>query len=460
MRHLSEKDLEGFWENRLDAAELREVVRHLTAGCAPCEANLLAAEPPEPAFWELECPQDDAYDAAIDGAWRTARKALPRINDDRRRRELGLELLRQKGSMDNLTWPERRSFRGVWPHVEIFLERSFAQRYSDPKKMLRYAEAAQQSADWMAAEKAAAERIGAKAYPECLQFDLRARAWGELANAYRVNERYVQSGNAFAKAHRLLEQGTRDPLLEAHLLDMEASLRRAQADFDEALRLLDQAERLYRRFGEEQLAARATMRRGNCLRLAGRLADAAKALKQAIGELDPGRDPKLVAIAHHTLIEIAIEANKFAAAGRVLFESGLRQRYSDEPLNLLRLRWTEAKILVGRGRLADAERVFGDVRAGFLEHELHYDAALTGVDLALVMVKQGKDIRKLAVEIRLACMEKGINQEALQAIFLLERLAKHKAATATRVQRLRDFLGEVQSTPGLRHGFHAASFVV
>jgi len=44
--------------------------------------------------------------------------------------------------------------------------------------------------------------------------------------------------------------------------------------------------------------------------------------------------------------------------------------------------------------------------------------------------------------------------------FLLERLAKRKAATATRVQRLRDFLVEVQRTPGLRHGFHAASFVV
>ena len=57
--------------------------------------------------------------------------------------------------------------------------------------------------------------------PTGLVFDLQARVWGEIGNAYRVNEKYEEADSAFVTAHRLLDQGTGDLFLRAHLWDLE-----------------------------------------------------------------------------------------------------------------------------------------------------------------------------------------------------------------------------------------------
>jgi hypothetical protein len=175
-----------------------------------------------------------------------------------------------------------------------------------------------------------------------------------------------------------------------------------------------------------------------------------KVLEQAVAELGPDRDPQLVAIAYQNLLDALLDAGKFAAAGRLLLESGLRQRFADDPLNLLRLRWVEAKILAGRKRFADAERVFGDVRAGFRERGLCYDAGLVGLDLAVLLAGQKKDVYRLVWEICVECENKGIHREALTALATLETFGRFKAATPRRVERVRDFLYRVRDFPRLR----------
>jgi tetratricopeptide (TPR) repeat protein len=435
MEHLSERDFEGFWNGRLDADAVRPLVHHAIR-CEDCRTGLLAARPAEPSFWEHERLPEDSYDAAIDRAVRKVRKILPRLQRDGERRERGLELLREKGGWTRITGAELRSFQGAWPHIEILLQQSFDLRYRDPREMLRLAKLAQEVAD----------RPDSQVYGESLWLDLRARAWGELGNACRVNEQYQKAESAFATAHRLLAQGTGDLFLRARLSDLEASLRRDQHRLDEALPLFDETHRTYQRLQQSQLAHRVLMKKGHCLYVAGRPLEAVKCLRKAISQLDP----KLAANAQQLLIDALVQAGRFTEAGEILLKSGLRKAFAEDPLNLLRVRWVEAKILAGRGRLADAERVFEEVRSGFRARGLHYDAALAGMDLALVLTKQGKDVRPLARELHRACQAQGIHPEAVRALRSFEVLCEYRGATAERVERFRTFLDRLQHFPRLR----------
>jgi hypothetical protein len=72
------------------------------------------------------------------------------------------------------------------------------------------------------------------------------------------------------------------------------------------------------------------------------------------------------------------------------------------------------------------------------------------MDLALVRVKQGKDVSALALELYTECRSHGVDPEAVRALKTFEILGRYKAATAPRVERLRDFLVRLQHTPGLR----------
>jgi tetratricopeptide (TPR) repeat protein len=192
------------------------------------------------------------------------------------------------------------------------------------------------------------------------------------------------------------------------------------------------------------------MQKGVCLRLAGEKLKSVRALRQAVAQLDGCRDPQLAAVARQNLLDALVDAGKFREAGRFLLESGLGLAFAEDPLNLRRLRWVEAKILAGRGRLDLAERVFEEVREGFRQQDLGYIAALVGLDLAVVLLKQGKDIRYLAEELSKECRSHGINPEAVKAFKSFEILCRHKGATVPRVEKLRDFLIQLQDFPRLR----------
>jgi tetratricopeptide (TPR) repeat protein len=441
MDHLSEQELNDFWNCRLESSAVRRLVHHLMTSCESCRQRLIATSPLEISFWELERPTVDAYDAAIDRATRKVRKLLPRLIRDRERRDLGLKLLEEKGGWGQLAWPEHRSFQGIVPHIEILLQQSFDHRHSNPREMLQLAKDAQEVAD----------RCEATQYGEALLFDLRARAWAELGNARRVNEMYQEAEVAFAKARHLLNQGTGDLFIQARIDDLQASLRMAQRRLDEALDLLDSVYRTQRKLGQEQLAVRTLMSKGNCLGIAGRAEEAVRAHEQVLEQIDTTRDPKLGVIARHNLLGALVDDRRYVEAGDFFLRSGLRKSFAGDPLNELRLRWLEAEIMAGRERLADAERVFEDVRSGFREHNLHYDVALVGMDLALVLVKQGKSANALAQELHREARAKGIHPEAVRALRGFQAVCRFQhVATPPRVERFRSFLVQLQHDPGLR----------
>jgi tetratricopeptide (TPR) repeat protein len=438
MTHLSDSDVEGFLAGSLDRDELRRVTRHLLSGCADCRDRLKTAVPAG-VLWSLgKAEPDDVYDACIDRAQKAVRKLKPKLRKDKERLRRGLDLLHERW-FGELTWPERRSFWDM--HVEIFLQLSFEERYRNPTKMVELAQTAQQIAD----------RPERARYGETLHMDLRARAWAELGNAWRVKEFFKRAEECLEKARALAEQGTGDPLLAVRIDDIEASLRKDQRRFDEAVALLERVHRAYLRLGECHLAGRALMKQGIALGIAGQPLKAVEAHRKSLELMDPERDPQLVATTQHGLLNALVVAEKYNEAGRLLLQSGLRQKFADDPLNLLRLRWVEAKILAGHERLQSAEEAYRVVYYGFLKEKLHYVAAVVGLDLAEVLLRQSKhaEAHALAVDLFDTFQEHRIDVEAQRALMTFEVVCSVQAATPKIARRIGDFLDRRQHNPRL-----------
>jgi len=443
MTHLAESDLQAFLAGRLEPARNRSIVRHLARGCAACTARLLAAVPEDMILPpRAACDLGDEYDAAIDRALKAVRPLATRWRKDCAQIDRGLSLIREHPEGETgLTWGQRQSIRG-WKHVEVLLALSFDRRHRDPQDMLNLAECAQEVAD----------RLEPPAYGAAFLLDLRARAWAELGNAYRVNERFARAEAAVEEARSLLEHGTGDRTIEARLDEIEASLRKDRRQLPEAHRLLDKVHRAWLALGDYHLAGRALVLKGVVFGVGSEPLQAARILHRAIELLDPSRDPHLFAAAHHDLLASLVEAGRFAEAGRILFKSDLRRLFADDPLSLLRLRWLDAKILAARGRSEDAERVFREVRASFIDSGLEYLAGVAGMDLAAVLLRQGKkaEARDLSWEIYAAFRRVDVDPQAVLAVKSFEAASRMEVATAPMAERVGSFLGLLQRSPGLR----------
>jgi tetratricopeptide (TPR) repeat protein len=322
------------------------------------------------------------------------------------------------------------------------LDLAFEERYRDPAWMLELAQQAQEAAD----------RIEKTPYGRGFLGDLQARAWAELANALRVNEQYEQAEEAFWKARSILETGTGDVLLEARINEVEASLWTGQQHDVKARRLLQEAHNAYLRAGDRHLAGRALIKAGISFRITGQPLEAVRVFRKALSLLDIAQDPKLVATANHDLLNALVDAGQLAEAGRLLFESNLREVFADDPQCLLRIRWVEGKLLARRGQHADAARVFREVRNGFRDQGLEYVAAVAGTDEAAMLLHLGRreEAHLLALDLSLTFHQKGMSAEAGRALRFLEAACRGQTATPDLAEKVGRFLDQAQRNSQLR----------
>jgi hypothetical protein len=96
--------------------------------------------------------------------------------------------------------------------------------------------------------------------------DLKARAWAAAGEAQRQRGDLAAAEGALRSAAACLAQGTGDLLVEAFLLEFEASLRREQGRTGEAAALLKMAAARYRETGEKSLLERVLADRDAILR--------------------------------------------------------------------------------------------------------------------------------------------------------------------------------------------------
>jgi tetratricopeptide (TPR) repeat protein len=282
--------------------------------------------------------------------------------------------------------------------------------------------------------------------------DLRARAFAELGNAYRVNDRFSEADKAFELAIGFLEEGTGDPLLQARVLDLFASLRSAQRRLDDAIGLLEMVYRLYLDADDRHLAGRALISKGINTHYKGHPREAVDLFERGLLLFDAERDPQIVAISTEALVHALIDCGKYRQASVLLLQSGLREAFAMEPLNLLKLRWMEGKIHAGLGRSAKSERAFTEVRREYLRLGQLYDASLIGLELAAVWLTQGKtvQVRELAEEMYETFAELGVQPEAARALYFVREACLYQAVTVAMIEQVRQFLERLPWHPGLR----------
>jgi tetratricopeptide (TPR) repeat protein len=446
MDHLADSDVEGFLKGELSHDDFRRVVRHLASKCPSCGARIAAAVPSEAFLPEGPPPDEDAYDAAIDQAWKKVRPLARRWREDQARLARGIRWLEESpAGFSGLTHGQRQSLV-PWVHAEVLLQRAFEARYRDPRQMLQDMETA----------KGVVERIDKTPYGPGFLSDFRVRAWAEFANACRVNELYSHASRAFQKARLLLEEGTGDLTLEAYIDEAEASLYKDQRRFREACTLHDEAYRSYRKLGERHLSGRALIGKGITLWLMGKPKVAVQALRRGIALLDPDRDPTLLLTAQQDLIGVLVDAGDLHGAVRLLVQSGLREKLADDSLQRIRVRWVEGAILARQKRWAEAEPVFAEVRAQFREQKLEYVAAVAGVDQVIALLQMGKntDAHLLAYDLKVVfrhqVYQEGVHEEPYKAIVFLEELCRLKLVTVAMAAAVRSFLDRAQKQRGLQ----------
>jgi tetratricopeptide (TPR) repeat protein len=441
LRHVTDEEIGLFLSGCLQRASFRRVLVHLVDGCSMCRARvaqfdyLSETRPGTLPFPEI----DSRYDGALKRARAKALDETPRWYEEHRRLK---QIIEAGASGIEGLLKQLDDHLGGWPLVEALIELSREARFREPQKMLKLALAAF----------GAAHGLDRRRYTPGVIRDFQGAAWAELGNAYRVNEDYACAEDAFAQARSALDEGTGDPIALARLLDLRASLRTAQRRLSEAIELLDTVSRLYSSVGENHLAGRALISKGITIRYDDKPREAIEFLRQGMEMLDPGRDSQLMAIGQQNLLLALVDSGEFREAQRRLLASGLRQRFAAEPINLLRLRWVEGRIHSGLGKLWRADAIFQEVREGFHRQKLEFEAAMVGLELSEIWLRQGRaaEVRKLASEILDIVEELSLEQEALRAVRYLEEACRRDEATPDLVQRVLQFLRRLEWEPQLQ----------
>lgn len=335
----------------------------------------------------------------------------------------------------------RNSRRAAHPEVSLSLvARSYELRLTDPVEALRLGQAA--------AEATSALELGAEW--GALLSDLRAHAWGNLANCHRLVEDLDQAEEAWRHADQFLKPGTDNKLLAADLARKKGILRRIQGRFAEATTLLKQAALMNQQHQYFHAAGKTLLDLAVTHYYAGSLDEALEALPLAAQHLDVRREPEMGFAYIHNLLLFLEAAGDFPCALRLSLRAERQYQELASPLVLLRGWWLRGRLLLGVEDWRGARPFLELARRGFLERQLLYDAALAGFDLALAWTHQNERFRvqRLACEMFEVFRSQQIPREAAAALQLFAEAAKAWKADPPLMRRLAADL-EPLRRPGL-----------
>jgi tetratricopeptide (TPR) repeat protein len=483
--HPDRTDLEQYARSEMAAAEGRWVEDHLRAGCTVCQRivdDLLPAldelcfstlcdglmtprilqsagisqnpttpptppTPPTPLTPPTaELPEDPPYaENPEEAAWSKvfakieARHAL--ISEERANApRLVSELMRH-------SQPERIALlhSGVrfktWALCELLIEESFRVGFSDLSAALELAQIALQ----------AAEQLDAQYYGASVVQDLRARAWAYLGNARRINYDLTGAEQALNIAERLVEQGSADPLEEARILDLRASLLSDQGWLEEAADLLDSVIDIYEDVRDLHRKGRALISKGVSLGNAGFPEEAIELIPEGLSLLDREVEPRLVLMARHNLIVFLNDSGRCVEALRQLERLRSCYRAFPEPYIEIRLFWLEGRIAAGLRHFEEAERALKEVRRRLLDSSLAYEAALATLDLANIYLEQGRrdEVRRLAEEMLPIFLSQDVHRHAIAALVVFQQAVEGDHVTPARIQEIASYLLRARKNPRL-----------
>lgn len=448
--HLSSQLVERLMRDELSAAELKEIIWHLLEVCPGCtqaaeESWVLALDGvAEPAAVSAGVASEGpvAGELSFERVRRRVHSTLNRLEAERNHaRELADEL--KSLPVEHLCLQLRNNPRfGSLPLCDLLLERAWEIGLEEPKSAALLIDALIE----------VASRAEASLFGSELRHDLMARAWAYRGNVLRILNDLREAETAFFRAESHLTAGTGDLLEKARFLGLKASLRRSQRRLDESNDLLQRAVAIYLGTDEDHLAGRAMISQAGVAFEQGNPAKSANLVKQALTLIDPAREPRLVLCSQQNLVADLAEMGLYQEAMALLPKTRRLSIEYGTRFDLVRFRWLEGIILQGLGHDARAEAAFLEVRKGFLEEELGYDAALVSLNLAALYARQGRlpELKRLTAEMVPIFESRDVHREALTALLLFQKAVEMETVTVRMVEEVASYLRRAQNEPRLR----------
>jgi len=277
---------------------------------------------------------------------------------------------------------------------------------------------------------------------------LKAYAAAFAANGVRVRGDLRAAEAAFARAKRLWQAGS-DPdgvLDPGRMLDLEASLRRAQRRFDEALALLDEAATVGRS------PACALIKKGFTLEVMGEPERAVEALRQAEPLVERETDPHLWNLRRLNLAASLCNLGRYGEALEVVEEARPLATELGDEIDSVRITWLEGRIAAGLGRPWEARALLAEARQAFEARGMVYDVALALLEEAVLLLEEGRrsELKALARRLARVFAANGVHREALAALQLFYAAAERGEATPDLASRVLRFLFRARHDQDLR----------
>lgn len=335
------------------------------------------------------------------------------------------ELLRHPKERRRVLVRNSQRFRS-WALCDLLLEESLKSGFHHPVEAVELAELAIEVSG----------QLEDATFGAAIVSDLKARSWTYLANSRRIGGEYRAASEAFRVAEALLEQGTGDLLERARFFAFKATLYSDLSQYDASLKLFDRAIHIYRRSGEKQLLGQALIRKGLHCGYAGDPEAAIELLRRGLELVDTRQEPRLALAAHHNLILNLNDLGRHEEAAELLEASRPLYQQLGERINLMRLRWLEARLACSRHQLQEAESALHEVREAFIEQSLPHEAALVSLELASLYLEQGRtaEIKHLAEELFGIFQSIDLHRGAFAALILFEKCAQLETVTLALIQ--------------------------
>jgi len=295
------------------------------------------------------------------------------------------------------------------------------------------------------------DRLDSTLYGDRLLDDVRARGWAMIGDCHRLAGDLRAADAAFRRSVRLIEDSPDPEELATHFY-LRGVLRKEQRRFAEAVRLFDRARRLSEEIGDREKVARILTSIGGLKMQIGEPEEALPVLLDALASMEVGIDPRLALFARTNTAICLVDLGDYTGA-RELFEQ-CREHHSAAPDSYFRLRsrWLEGRIAAGLGEEERGEQILAEVRAGYLERDLPYYAALVSLHLAALYARQGRsaELKTLAEEMTAIFLAQEIPAEVMAALAFFRQAVEQDRATEDLVGGVTRFLQRAQTDPSLR----------
>ena len=257
-------------------------------------------------------------------------------------------------------------------------------------------------------------------HPDCV--DLLAITHAYLGNARRAAGDLLEAQKEFDLATKLLFETGSASIFKPEFLSLKASLLIAQERYREAISVLDHVQDLYLHSTRDpHLAGRVLVKIAFALGEMGEPEAAINVLKRAEALIDSNREPRLIFIIKSNLMDYLARGRHFDEARALL--PRVRKLASDHgrKLDLLRVRWVEAKIMVGLGEEAEGYLLLDEIRLQFKTMNLLIDFGYATLELAEYKLKENpNEAASLASQVIEVFRAQGIENKEAQAARIIE----------------------------------------